>query len=79
MPQPKTTKSGKPEAIVLDFTYEKDTPNKKRFQELEPADGGKLRKPAAKGDAIIEKIYISKKLLKDMGDPDMLTVTISAP
>lgn len=59
----------KAQAIQLVFEKERDTKNKVRFQEQN--DG--------KTEMAVDKLYVSKKRLKAMGDPDILHVHIEAP
>lgn len=55
--------AAKSKQLVTTFTKERDTKNKVRFQEDE--------EPFA-----IDKLYVSKKFLKELGDPENLKVTI---
>lgn len=68
-----------PKPIQLIFQLEQETKNKIRFQEMDAAKDGKPASPTVKDNAVVEKLYISKKTLKKMGDPDVLHVTIAAP
>jgi hypothetical protein len=60
-------KEVKLDTITAEFAYDKDTLNTKRFAEV--VAPGKARK--------IGMIYIPKATLKDLGDPEELTVTVT--
>jgi hypothetical protein len=49
--------------LVAEFVKEKETKNKVRFQEQSD-------------EPIIDKLYVSKSNLSDLGDPEELKVTI---
>lgn len=58
-----------PDPIVLFFQVEQPTKNKVRFAEQPPLDNPEAE-PAVKW------LYITKKRLKELGDPEGLRVTI---
>lgn len=59
----------KAKPVTLTFQAERETKNKRRFQE-DFAEGAK---------PVCDKLYVSKETLKEMGDPETLHVTITAP
>jgi hypothetical protein len=69
----------KADPIQLIFQIERETKSKVRFQEMHPVEGNKVPTPVPKEKAVVEKLYVSKKDLKKMGNPDTLHVTIEAP
>lgn len=64
--------------LVVVMSVERDTKNKIRFQEVDAEGGGKTAQPVTKDKAVLEKLYISKKALKKLGEPGSLRVTIEA-
>lgn len=71
--------AGKPEPVKLVFVEERKTKNKVRFQEMDPPEGKADAKPTTKDRAAVEKLYVSQALLKKLGEPDTLHVTIEVP
>jgi hypothetical protein len=61
-----TLKGG--ETMELTFEREKETKNTIRFQEVGEADDPK----------VIGPLYVQKWALKELGNPDSLTVTVTA-
>lgn len=55
-------------SIKVTFEYEKDTPNKVRFDE-QRADGAK---------PIIGKLYLSKEQHEELGKPEKVAITLVA-
>jgi len=57
--------AGKAKTVVAKFKKERETKNKVRYEE--------------EGDSpVIDKLYVSKTSVKELGDPEELTVTIEA-
>ena len=57
-------------SLVVEFTYEKETPGTIRFKEVEPEDGSR---------PTIGTLYITKKALAGLkGNFKRLTVTVEA-
>jgi hypothetical protein len=69
----------RPDPIKLIFKIERDTKNKVRFEEVIPIGENKAGEPVPKDKAVVEKLYVSKKELKRMGNPELLYVTIESP
>jgi hypothetical protein len=61
--------SSKPTHLDLVFVKDRDTKNKVRFGE----------KIEGKEEPAVQWLYVTKKRLKAMGDPDMLHVHIEGP
>lgn len=69
----------KPDPVKLIFTTERETKSKIRLQEMQPVEGNKAPQPQPKEKAIVEKLYVSKSLMRKWGNPETLHVTIEAP
>jgi hypothetical protein len=55
--------------LELRFEKEKDTPGTRKFAEVKPADGSR---------APVGSLYVTKDALAKIGDPQNITVTITA-
>lgn len=71
--------AAQPKPISLIFSVDRDTKTKVRFSEMDQVEGRAQPQPTPKDKAVVEKLYVSKKTLKEMGNPDTLHVTIQAP
>lgn len=61
-------KAEAPKSITAEFAVDKDTKNTKRYTEV-----------VQEGDlAQIGTVYVPKYTLKDLGNPDKITVTVTA-
>lgn len=69
-----------PDPIELVFRFDTETKNKIRFQEVYPITASRhAGEPVHKDAAVVDKLYVSKKALKKMGNPDTLKVQLLAP
>lgn len=57
--------ANKAKPVVATFKFERETKNKVRFEEVSE-------------EPVIDKLYVSKKAVAELGDPKELTVTIEA-
>jgi len=70
-----------PKPITLVFEkHTRDTKNKLIFEEATNGPDGKpVKERPAEDKPVVGMLYVHKKVIKGLGDPDILHVTIQAP